>query len=207
MLPPPDIYTAVFYAAKMKDNPFVREYMEKSYANGFVLKDSEPMYSADLQDMMETDSLYFDNPINMLLINRELAMQYFKDVRFEQFLHRNLITEKQVSDQPYKVADRQGYVHDSTRLFQLLMKQQPSSKDDYISDQVYSILGIQGYPFLSLKKMILNIHKRIENLAMKAISQHYDLVTMTFYKSSKCTLANNLTTAVLMYDIWQNMQM
>ena len=86
------------------------------------------------------------------------------------------------------------------------MKQQPASKDDYISDQVYALLGTHGYPFLSLKKLVVNCFKRVDNLASKLISQHYDLIGMNFYKSSKCTLTNSLTSSLLMFNMWQNMQ-
>ncbi|CAL6012535.1 Conserved_hypothetical protein [Hexamita inflata] len=206
MLPPPDIATMNYYLAKYKDNKFVRDYLEMSHYQKIVSQVATKEQHDNLQDIYNLpEQLVFEDPAQAFIINREMAAKYFNN-DLNSFLNRNFIVPSE--DLSLKFSERNPTLFKKhiSLLMELLMKMQPTAKDDYINDQVYGLLGTHGYPFLSLKKLIVNVHKRLETLSSKMLSQHYDLVNLQYYKSGKCTIVNNLTTSLLMFGIWQNFQ-
>ena len=186
-------------------NEFVSSYMKQGYKQ--VSQNNEPDYLQTLADV-EKDIHVFDSVGDILMLDRDMAMNtIFKDgLSPLQFEHRNFFVDSVVFDVKYSEAYADQYRTQIKQLLELIPQMQVGRKEEYIQDQVYSLLGIRGYAFLSLKKLISNTFKKIDQICSKMIGQHVDILQMQYYKSSKCTLANNLTTSLLMYGIWENYQ-
>eukprot|EP00702_Spironucleus_salmonicida_P002104 EST43395.1 hypothetical protein SS50377_17079 [Spironucleus salmonicida] len=96
---------------------------------------------------------------------------------FDEFQVRNIILKPQ----------RQAA--GSEELF-ALFHQIFASKDDELTTEVYAVLGIYAYPFLSLKKHLLTLAKRVEGLSQKLLNHHFDAANLALFRSSKSTPGN-----------------
>lgn len=60
-----------------------------------------------------------------------------------------------------------------------------ASKDEYVLDRAYALLGTHAYPLLSLRRTLPGIIKRLESTANKAIAVHFDVITPAYFRCNK----------------------
>lgn len=60
-----------------------------------------------------------------------------------------------------------------------------ATKDEYVQDRAYALLGTHAFPLLSLKRMLPVIHKRLDSTTNRALAAHFDIISPNYFKSNK----------------------